>query len=50
MSLPEFPNVEGPREAPAAETEAAAGPAEDGYQIKLDFFEGPLDLLLFLIK
>lgn len=23
---------------------------EDGYQIKLEFFEGPLDLLLFLIK
>lgn len=50
MSLPEFPNEEGPREAPAAETEAAAGPDEDGYQIKLDIFEGPLDLLLFLIK
>jgi segregation and condensation protein A len=28
---------------------AAAGPS-DGYQVRLDVFEGPLDLLLFLIR
>jgi len=29
---------------------ASDAPAGDGYRIKLEFFEGPLDLLLFLIK
>jgi len=41
-----------PAEPPAAPA-AVAGPAEgppEGYQVKLEFFEGPLDLLLFLIK
>jgi segregation and condensation protein A len=52
----EFPDEEGPRsEAPGtASLEAAASesgqPEKDGYRIKLDIFEGPLDLLLFLIK
>ncbi len=58
----EYPNEEGPLEV-AAELAAAAAPAgeagtgsliglseEGGYRIKLDVFEGPLDLLLFLIK
>ncbi|MCX6567201.1 MAG: segregation/condensation protein A [Candidatus Aminicenantes bacterium] len=40
----EFPNEEGPLER------GDVSGAEDGYQIKLDIFEGPLDLLLFLIK
>jgi segregation and condensation protein A len=31
-------------------TEFEPTPAQDGYQIKLQIFEGPLDLLLFLIK
>ena len=44
----EFPNEEGPLEPGAEET--GFRPAEGGYQIKLDIFEGPLDLLLFLIK
>ncbi len=34
---------------PTTEPGAAAGPA-DGYQVKLQVFEGPLDLLLFLIR
>lgn len=35
----------------ATETDPAPNPAaEDGYQVKLQVFEGPLDLLLFLIK
>lgn len=35
----------------ATETDPAPTPApEDGYQVKLQVFEGPLDLLLFLIK
>ena len=36
------PEVEIPIEAP--------GPGSDGYQVRLDVFEGPLDLLLFLIR
>ena len=37
---------------PAAAAPAIEAPvrAEEGYQIRLDVFEGPLDLLLFLIK
>lgn len=31
-------------------TEFEPTPAQDGYQVKLQIFEGPLDLLLFLIK
>jgi len=31
-------------------TELEPIPAQDGYQVKLQIFEGPLDLLLFLIK
>jgi len=31
-------------------TEFESTPAQDGYQVKLQIFEGPLDLLLFLIK
>ena len=45
---PAYPNEEGPLgEAPGT---ASLRPEEDGYRIKLDIFEGPLDLLLFLIK
>lgn len=29
---------------------SAASPAEEGYQVKLEIFEGPLDLLLYLIR
>ncbi len=36
-------------EAGAVPSEAPAAPA-DGYQVKLQIFEGPLDLLLFLIR
>jgi segregation and condensation protein A len=43
-----------PEEArPAGEASAAPPAAEaaaDGYQVRLDVFEGPLDLLLFLIR
>jgi segregation and condensation protein A len=56
----EFPNEEGPLEriepeAGTATENATAVPLiglteEGAYQIKLDVFEGPLDLLLFLIK
>jgi segregation and condensation protein A len=54
----EFPNEEGPLEVPEVAEIPAGGDAakaivlsdESGYQIKLDVFEGPLDLLLFLIK
>jgi len=35
---------------PTAETEVNQQTAGDGYQVKLEFFEGPLDLLLFLIR
>jgi len=38
-----------PEPAEPAGAAAAAEPTE-GYQVKLEFFEGPLDLLLFLIK
>ena len=34
---------------PASDAAAAAGPS-DGYQVRLEIFEGPLDLLLFLIR
>ncbi|MEN6561309.1 MAG: segregation/condensation protein A [Acidobacteriota bacterium] len=34
----------------AAEPAAPEAPAADGYQVRLDVFEGPLDLLLFLIR
>jgi len=50
MVDPGYPNEEGPLEKPAPEDEPAVEGAGDGYQIKLDIFEGPLDLLLFLIK
>jgi len=33
-----------------ASTETETAQAPDGYQVRLDVFEGPLDLLLFLIK
>src|SRR5512143_1787929 len=38
---------------PSEDLAAAPAPAEassDGYQVRLDVFEGPLDLLLFLIR
>lgn len=44
----DFPNEEGPLEPDG--TDAALRPEGDGYQVKLPVFEGPLDLLLFLIK
>ncbi|MHB8055790.1 MAG: segregation and condensation protein A [Candidatus Aminicenantales bacterium] len=44
----EFPNEEGPLESGGAESGFL--PEGNGYQVKLDIFEGPLDLLLFLIK
>ena len=44
----EFPNEEGPLETGGKES--GFSPEEVGYQVKLDIFEGPLDLLLFLIK
>ena len=64
MPLREYPNEEGPLAAPGIIEDAAAGEREfpdeegpleggaeeGGYRIKLDIFEGPLDLLLFLIK
>ncbi|HNQ80609.1 MAG: segregation/condensation protein A [Acidobacteriota bacterium] len=50
MVDPGYPNEEGPLEKPAPEEESAVEGGGDGYQIKLDIFEGPLDLLLFLIK
>ncbi|HAV41355.1 MAG TPA: hypothetical protein DCW97_02965 [Acidobacteria bacterium] len=34
----------------AEEVEDSQPAAGDGYQVKLEFFEGPLDLLLFLIR
>jgi len=34
----------------AEEVEDRQPAAGDGYQVKLEFFEGPLDLLLFLIR
>ena len=34
----------------AEETEINQQPTSDSYQVKLEFFEGPLDLLLFLIR
>src|SRR5512143_2926664 len=45
--------AEAPDEILAGDDAAAAQPAEapvDGYQVRLDVFEGPLDLLLFLIR
>ncbi len=40
-----------PGEAPAPDpAEPAGGTPPDGYQVRLDVFEGPLDLLLFLIR
>ena len=35
---------------PATEAEVSQQAAGGGYQVKLEFFEGPLDLLLFLIR
>jgi segregation and condensation protein A len=37
-------------ESPPTEEVPAAGEARDGYQVRLEVFEGPLDLLLFLIR
>jgi segregation and condensation protein A len=40
-----------PESLPAEESPAAApSEARDGYQVRLEVFEGPLDLLLFLIR
>ncbi|MBM3294799.1 MAG: hypothetical protein FJY82_09770 [Candidatus Aminicenantes bacterium] len=46
-----IPPPKPPPEPSPAEPGAAGPPVEaEGYQVKLEFFEGPLDLLLFLIK
>jgi segregation and condensation protein A len=37
-------------ETQPAEEVSASGEARDGYQVRLEVFEGPLDLLLFLIR
>ena len=41
-----------PEPIPAEESAVAPAPSEtaDGYQVRLGIFEGPLDLLLFLIR
>ena len=44
------PPSETPPAALAAPTIGSSARAEEGYQIRLGMFEGPLDLLLFLIK
>ncbi|HOW84736.1 MAG TPA: segregation/condensation protein A [Candidatus Aminicenantes bacterium] len=47
--VPEAAAVPAPVDEAEAPTPAAGVPA-DGYQVRLDVFEGPLDLLLFLIR
>ncbi len=44
------PDAAAPGLVPAPEAGAPAEAAADGYQVRLDVFEGPLDLLLFLIR
>src|SRR5262245_21558881 len=44
------PYVEAPAESGAQQQAADASPAEPAYQVKLPVFEGPLDLLLHLIR
>jgi segregation and condensation protein A len=48
--MPEMPEEILPAEDPSAVPAPAAEAASDGYQVRLDVFEGPLDLLLFLIR
>lgn len=53
LPLEEAPAPAGaaPGEAPAPDpAEPDGGTPPDGYQVRLDVFEGPLDLLLFLIR
>jgi segregation and condensation protein A len=47
--MPETPEELLPAGDPSAAPPDAEAPA-DGYQVRLDVFEGPLDLLLFLIR
>ncbi|MGB9835671.1 MAG: segregation and condensation protein A [Candidatus Saccharicenans sp.] len=42
QEIPQIPDLSSPP--------SAASPAEEGYQVKLEIFEGPLDLLLYLIR
>ena len=44
------PDAAAPGPVPAPEAGGPGEAAADGYQVRLDVFEGPLDLLLFLIR